>query len=49
MSASGLDACETVDSRGDVAIIAGLGLQLEEDGQSPRRLSGVVEQHAKVV
>ncbi len=49
MSASGLHASETVDPCGHVAIVAGVGLELEEHRQRPRGLTGLVEQHAEVV
>ena len=49
MSASGLHAGEPIDPRRDVAIVAGVGLQLEEHGERASTFRLGLEQHAEVV
>ena len=43
------DAREALDPLRDVAVVAGVGLQLEEDGERPRGLAALLEQHAEIV
>ena len=49
MSASALNAGESIDSVGHVAIVASVGLQLEKHRQRSRGLAGFVERDPEVV
>src|SRR5688572_11717368 len=49
MSASSLRAGKAVDARRDVTIVAGIGLQFQEDRQGPRNFARLVETAPEVV
>src|SRR3954469_23444431 len=49
ISASGLHARKMIDARGHVAILAGVGLQLEEDRERACRFAGALQGSAEIV